>query len=206
MEYLKEKNEIILNRELNELDKFVLDFCNLLDDYVIVSGYVSILFGRSRSTEDVDLLVPKMNFEQFDKLWKKINEGGFECINTDDSNEAFEMFQEHNIRFSRKGIAVPNMEFKKIKKWSDEYSFENKIKVVMKKGNLFISPLEMQIAYKLNLSKQGNKKDLEDAKHLYDLFSDKFNKEELDKLVREFKTEKEFELIKKDNGNRYKQY
>ena len=116
------------------------------------------------------------------------------------------MFQEHNIRFSRKGIAVPNMEFKKIKKWYDEYSFENKIKVIMKSGNLFISPLEMQIAYKLNLSKQGNKKDLEDAKHLYDLFSDKFNKEELDKLVKEFKTEKELELIKKDNGNRYKQY
>ena len=49
--------EIKLNKELNKLDKFVIDFCKLLDRYVIVSGYVSILFGRSRSTEDVDLLI-----------------------------------------------------------------------------------------------------------------------------------------------------
>jgi hypothetical protein len=204
MEFNKEKNEIILDRELNDLDKFVLDFCGLLDNYVVVSGYVSILFGRSRATEDVDLLIPKMNFDEFEKLWKKIESRGFECINTDDSNEAFEMFHEHNIRFARKGIPVPNMEFKLVKKWEDEYSIKNKIKVILGSKNLFISPLEMQIAYKLDLSKQGNKKDLEDAKHIYNLFFDKLNKEELNKLIIKLNVKKEFKLINKDYGTKYK--
>jgi hypothetical protein len=48
MQYLIDKKEIILDKELNNLDKFVIDFVSLLDNYVIVSGYVSILFGRSR--------------------------------------------------------------------------------------------------------------------------------------------------------------
>jgi hypothetical protein len=204
MEYNSAKKEINLDRELNNLDKFVIDFCSLLDNYVVVSGYVSILFGRSRATEDVDLLIPEISEEEFGKLWDKIYNNGFECLNTDDFKEAFEMFQEHNIRFARTGIPVPNMEFKKAKKWEDEYSLSNKIKVNLKCGSLFISPLEMQIAFKLDLSKQGNKKDLEDAEHIYHLFLNHLNKEELDRLIIKLDSTKEFELIKENYGTKYK--
>ena len=99
MIYNPTKKEIILNRELSKLDKFVIDFCNLLDDYVLVSGYVSIIFGRSRGTEDVDLLIPEMNSEEFKKLWKKVYENGFECVNTENPKEAFVLFKEHNINW-----------------------------------------------------------------------------------------------------------
>ncbi len=57
MEIIDEKN-IKLDRELNELDLFVLDFVKILEKqvkYVLISGYVALLFGRSRTTEDVDL-------------------------------------------------------------------------------------------------------------------------------------------------------
>lgn len=201
MEYNPSKNEIVLNRELNKLDKFVIDFCNLLDDYVLVSGYVSILFGRSRATEDVDLLVPQMSYDKFRKLWIKINENGFECINTDDTEEAFLALKEHNIRFSRKGIGVPNMEFKTIRNDLGMYSFKKRLKVIMKAGSLFISPIEMQIAYKLSLT---SNKDLEDAKHLYVLFNEKINKEELAKLISKFKVNDKFEIIKKEYGNKFR--
>jgi hypothetical protein len=197
MEYNSTKKEIKLDRRINELDKFVIDFCSLLDKYVLVSGYVSILFGRSRATEDVDLLIPKMNFEEFSRLWKKIYDSGFECVNTDIQKEAFEIINKgHNIRFSRKEKPIPNMEFKLAQNDIHKYSFENRIKVIMKNSYLFISPLEMQIAYKLMLGKKGNKKDLEDAKHLYELFKEKLNNNELLKLVKELNAEKEFKLIK----------
>lgn len=204
MIYNPTKKEIILNRELSKLDKFVIDFCNLLDDYVLVSGYVSIIFGRSRGTEDVDLLIPEMNSEEFKKLWKKVYENGFECVNTENPKEAFALFKEHNIRFSRKGVSVPNMEFKMVKKWFDEYSLKDKISVKIGNKNLFVSPLEMQIAYKLNLSKQGNRKDLEDAKHIYELFGEKINKDELNRLIEEFGVKREFEIMRKDYGNKYR--
>ena len=196
MEINLDKKEIKLSKKLNQLDQFVLDFCELLDDYVIVSGYVSILFGRSRATEDIDLIVPPMNFQKFDKLWKKIEKNGFECINNSNSKDAFEDLNDHAIRFCRKGRPIPNMEFKKASNKIHVYSLKNRIDVFIENHKFFISPIEMQIAYKLMLGKGDNKKDLEDAKHIYEIFKDKFNKDEMNRLIREFKVEKQFEIIK----------
>jgi len=193
MEYSRDKKEIKSDRKLSELDKFVLDFVSILDNYVIVSGYVSILFGRSRATEDIDLLIPSMDEDKFTKLWRKIYGANFECLNTYKIEEAFDMLNEHAIRFAKKGEAIPNIEFKIIKNDVDKYSFDNKINAVLKGGNLYISPIEMQIAYKLFL---GSEKDIEDAKHLYVLFEEKLNKEELLNIIKEFKVEEKFKIIK----------
>jgi hypothetical protein len=201
MKYFKERNEIILDKEINELDKFVIDFCSLLDNYVLVSGYVSILFGRSRATEDVDLLVPEINEEDFEKLWKKIYDNGFWCINTPDSKEAFGMLKEFAIRFAKEK-AVPNMEFKMIKKDFDRYSFENKIKVIINSKELFVSPIEMQIAFKLFLAADGIEeelrvdKDIEDANHLYNLFKDKLNNNEFLKIINKMGINERLKLLK----------
>jgi len=177
MEYITDKKEIILDKELNNLDKFVLEFTELLEEYVVVSGYVSILFGRSRMTEDVDLLIPSMQKKEFEDTWNKLLSNGFWCINTSDVNEAFDMLKEHAIRFSKENIPIPNMEFKIMKNEIEKFAYENKIKVVIEGKILFISPLELQVAYKLHL---GSEKDLEDARYLYNLFKDKIDKQELD--------------------------
>jgi hypothetical protein len=202
MEYDNKKKEIKLDRKLSKLDRFVLDFCSLLDDYVIVSGYVSILLGRSRATEDVDLLIPAMSLEKFKELWKKIHEDGFECINTFEVDNAYNMLKEHAIRFCIKGVPVPNIEFKIIKTDLDRYSFENKVRVFLAQGELKISPLELQIAYKLFLAADGIEeelradKDIEDARHLYKIFGQKINKEEFLFFVNKLRVEKRLKLLK----------
>lgn len=196
MKYTPKEKKIILDRKLNKLDTFVLDFTKLFNNYVVVSGYVSILFGRSRATEDVDLLIPEMSEQEFQSLWKRLHENNFECINTSYSKEAFKMLKENAIRFSEKNKPIPNMELKMITNEIGEYSFSNKIKVILNKGELFVSPLEMQIAYKLDLGKQGNEKDIEDAKHLYELFKEKLNNLELVRLIDKFKVKEEFKKIK----------
>lgn len=187
MEYDKDKKEIILNRELSELDKFVLSFIKILKKhigYVIVSGYVSILLGRSRATEDVDLLIENISEESFLRLWKELSDNGFECMNTSNSKESYDLLKIQAIRFY-KNIPVPNIEFKIINTELDKYSFQNKINVVFKKDSLFISSIELQIVYKLFLAADGTDeelivdKDIEDARHLYKLFKEKINKEEL---------------------------
>ena len=175
MEYLSNKKEIILNRELNKLDRFALDFVKVLSkhtEYVIVSGYVSILLGRSRATDDIDLLVPVLDFNKFKQIWNDMYNNEFECINTSKFDEAFSMLKQHAIRFQKK-IAVPNIEFKLAKNDMDNYALNNRIKVVIGNEALFISPLELQIAYKLFLSSEKADKDIEDARHLYKIFGDK---------------------------------
>lgn len=202
MNYDANKKEIVCNKKLNSLDKFVLDFVNLLENYVIVSGYVSILLGRSRATEDVDLLVPHIDKEDFESLWVRVQEKNFWCINTSSVNEAFDMLKGHAVRFARKGEPIPNIEFKIIKTDLDKYSYENKIRVILGNDNIFISPLEMQIAYKLFLAADGideeleSDKDIEDAKHLYKVFEEKINKDELLVLVSKLNVKNKLKLLK----------
>lgn len=202
MLYNPGKKEIILDKELNNLDRFVVDFCSLLDEYVIVSGYVSILLGRSRGTEDVDLLIPKMDYNDFKRLWDEIHKNGFECITHSNPDDAFAMLREHAIRFARLKNPTPNIEFKIIKTDLDKYSFENRVKVKIKGDVLFTSPLEMQIAYKLFLAADGtddelmSDKDIEDARHLYRIFKEKINKDELIVFINKLNVKKRLKWLK----------
>ena len=80
MEYNKEKREIVLKRDLSALDKFVLDFVKILEkhiNYVIISGYISILLGRARATEDIDIFIEKITAEKFSKLYKDIKKSNY---------------------------------------------------------------------------------------------------------------------------------
>ncbi len=171
--------KIIFEKELNSLDRFVIDFTAVLNKlnikYVIVSGYVSILFGRNRSSEDIDLFIEKMQFTQFTKLWEELNKG-FECIITSKAEAAYTDYLTNNlaIRFARKGKFIPNMEIKFTKNGLDEWAIENSKEVLINNHKLFISSIELQIAFKLYL---GSEKDIEDAKYLYVLFKEKLDNE-----------------------------
>lgn len=191
MEIKFSRNGIIINKELNALDRFVLKFTSILNEndirYVIVSGYVSILFGRSRSSEDVDLIVEKLDYKEFSKLWSAIH-GKFECIITEDLEDAHTRYLLDNlsIRFSEKGRFIPNMEFKFPKNELDEWTLRERQGVLLNNHRIFISPLELQIPFKLYL---GSEKDIEDAVHLYSIFKDQLNLKLLRDFTRKLKIE-----------------
>ena len=88
--YQIEKGMIILNRDLTELDIFVKRFIDILkkhSDYLVVSGFVSISTGRSRGTEDIDMLVPVMDRKKFNDLFKDLEKNGFWCYQGDNPKE-----------------------------------------------------------------------------------------------------------------------
>jgi predicted nucleotidyltransferase len=198
MEFEYKKNEIVFNRELSSLDKLVLKFLNFLDkekiDYVIISGYIAILFGRSRNTEDVDLFIEKMSFEKFERFWKTLEKNGFECIHVSKPKEAYEEFllNKTSIRFAEKGKWMPNFELKFPSEELSQYSLQHKVKVILNGQKLNTSKLETQIAYKLYL---GSEKDLEDAAHLWSLFKNKLDKTLFNKFVSKLKVEDKIKEI-----------
>ncbi|MFA6268950.1 MAG: hypothetical protein WCW13_02460 [archaeon] len=197
MEFDFKGNEIVFDRELSNLDKLVLKFVKVLDkekvDYVIISGYIAILFGRSRGTEDVDLFIEEMSLGKFNELWTAFNANGFECINTSDSKEAYENFlrDKTSIRFAEKGEFMPNFELKFPTEELSKYSLNNKIKVVLNNMVLNTSKIEPQIAYKLYL---GSEKDLEDATHLWQVFKQHLDRALFNKFAEKLNVTK---LIKK---------
>lgn len=180
MEVIDEKN-IVLKRELNELDLFVLKFVRTLEKYtpyVIISGYVALLFGRSRGTEDVDLFIPPLDKERFKQIYSELKQAGFWAVNADDENELYSMLKEGlAIRFAEKDKVIPNMEVKFTKDVVDYITLEEKISVKTKQGEVFISNIAFQVAYKRFVLK--SEKDIEDALFLQRLFSiteEKINK------------------------------
>ncbi len=188
------EGKIELEKELTSLDRFVIDFTLILNNlnikYVIVSGYIPILFGRNRASEDIDMLIEKIDFGKFENFWKNML-NKFECLNVEDINDAYRnyLLQGSSIRISKKGEFVPNMEIKLLKDNLDLWTLKWRRKVSLNKNIIFISPMELQIPFKLFL---GSEKDIEDAKYLYSLFKDKIDIKLLLKFNRKLKIESLF--------------
>ncbi|WP_424027219.1 hypothetical protein [Methanoregula sp.] len=164
---------VVGEKYLTMLDQFVLDFIRILEPetpYVIVSGYVAILFGRSRGTEDVDILIPLLEQEAFFRLHDALVHGGFEFLNAEDANGLHDMLSKNmGIRIARAGQFIPNIELKFLKDDVDRIVLRDRIEVSLPDANVFISPIGIQIAYKLYL---GSQKDIEDALYLWEIFKD----------------------------------
>lgn len=184
----------VLERETTKLDNLVMDFISVLDkngiSYVIVSGYVAILFGRSRTSEDVDIIMEKIGEEKFSSLWKSLG-NTFDCIITENEKEAYYQYLSSSIalRFSKKGEFIPNMEIKFPSLDMDELVLREKEYANIGGSRVCISPMEIQIPFKLFL---GSGKDVEDARHLYLLFKNSLNKELLWQFLRRLGQEENF--------------
>jgi len=80
------------------------------------------------------------------------------------------------IRIAKKDMIIPNIEFKCAKEQLDFETLDNRLVVHLNDCRVYISPLEICIAYKFYL---GSQKDIEDAVHLFCIFQDKINKKKI---------------------------
>lgn len=172
---------------ITALDRFVIDFVRLLEEhniqYVIVSGYVAILFGRARGTEDIDILMERMDSPEFLSFHKSALEHGYDFLNAEDADGLYEMLCERmGIRAAEKDMVIPNMEMKFAKDDFDRYALSHRLEAVFNGVSVYISPIELQIPYKIYL---GNEKDIEDAIYLWDIFKGKLDIELLERFMRE---------------------
>lgn len=187
------KNDtIIINRDLTSLDLFVIDFLNILkkySDYLVVSGFVSISTGRTRGTEDIDILVPVMKKEKFFYLFNDLQKNDFWCYQGDTSEIAYQYVKDmHNIRFSRVNEIFPNIEFIPINesRKTKYFEFTHPQKIKIKNFEFKIPPIEFEILYKEIILK--SKKDIADAQHLRTFFSEIIKKEkfkEYESIIKE---------------------
>lgn len=180
-------NTIKLDKVINELDKFVLKFIKILKkytDYVIVSGYVAILLGRDRATEDVDIIIPKMDKIKLNLLYKVLIKNGYWCLNSSKLDDLYEiLISKHSIRFAVEPRVSPNVELKFSKDIYDDIALKRPIKIMINSKELKTSFLELQIAYKEEVLKSN--KDLEDARHIRIIAKGYLN----ENLIKEYKKE-----------------
>jgi len=188
-----DKETIKLGKVMNELDKFVLRFIKILEkytEYVIVSGYVAILFGRSRATEDIDIFTKELSKKKFSKLYDDLKKNGYWCLNTEDADDVYDYLANGSaVRFALKSETIPNFEVKFAKKRLSLEALKDTLTVITKHGKINISSIERQIAFKRYYLKTD--KDLEDAEHIERLFKEHIDTKKIayyKKLIQNEKT------------------
>jgi hypothetical protein len=190
-------NVLLVDREPNELDDLAIRFSAILDefdiDHVFISGYVAILTGRSRATEDIDVLLEHTPAEQITQLAERLEKE--ELWGPAMPLDSMAEMLEDNIWIAREGEMVPHLEAKFVDDEYDHASLENSItaRLTSVDAALPIGPLELQIAYKLYLA---TPKDFEDAYHLYSLFEENLSIQKLERWVKKLDVTEEYERLK----------
>jgi len=178
-----DKKTIEIDRELSELDKFTLNFIKILEkhvNYVLVSGYVSILLGRARVSEDVDVIIQKIDSSTFQALYNELKKNNYYCLNAEKDSTIYEYLSDNlAVRFAKKDKIIPNVELKWVKHKFDKLALENTIDVKLSKGSLKISHLELQIAFKQEVLKSP--KDIDDADHIKEVAKEYLDNELIQK-------------------------
>jgi len=188
---------LVVEREPNQLDELAIGFSKILGRFdikhVYIAGYVSILAGRARSTEDVDVLIEQIDEEAAVELAETLDEKGF-WGPAMPLTSMYEMLDNgDNIWVAPEDQITPHLEVKFARDEFDRASLQNAITARIGGEAISIGPLELQIAYKLHRSAQ---KDIEDAVHLYTLFEESLSVPRLEEWVTRLDVEDEYERLK----------
>lgn len=188
---------LVVEREPNELDELAIEFTSLLDDldiqHVYVAGYLAILTGRSRATEDIDVLIERLDERRVLELVDHLEDEGMwgPAMPLDDT---YAMLSEgDNIWVAPDGQVIPHVEAKFVRDEADRASLTNAITARIGDGELPVGPLELQIPYKLYL---GAQKDVEDAAHLYALFEGELRESEIERWAGKLEVKDEYERLR----------
>ena len=183
---------------ITELDDLVWQLVSRLGkytNYVIVSGYIAILLGMERATQDVDVVISGFKSkEDFDRFFNELRELGWETIPSD-LDELYFLLEKRNEKIDIFTDKQWYFDFKKVmNKWA-LMSLENPL--IVKKGDyeFRIAPPEIQIPYKLWL---GSDKDIKDAAFLYEKLKPIIDKKAMEEIAGEMNVDLQFILGDED--------
>ncbi len=172
----------------NILDAFCEEFCAIMEKYctyIVVSGFLAIASGRTRGTEDIDMIIERISQDKFIVLFRELEQNNFVCMQSGSPEEAYSYLQENlSLRFTKRDKPLPEMEVKFAKDLLDNYQLQQRIKIPLTGLQVWFSNININIAFKEELLKSP--KDLEDARHLRIVFKemvDEWEIKEVKKMI-----------------------
>ena len=188
-----------MEREISDrsiLDKFTEEFCKIVNKhakYIICSGFVAIAHGRSRGTEDIDMIIEKLTYEKFFIIHQELIQNNFVCLQSENPKTIFENYlSDSSARYIRKNEFVPEMEIKFAKDKIDNDQLLSRKKIPFTELDVYFPKIEEAIAFKEEYLK--SEKDIEDARHLRLVYKNKLDENYINqfkKLINRIKNEKQ---------------
>jgi hypothetical protein len=177
-------DEVRIDKPPSDLDRLVLDVASVLDevgvDYAVVSGYVVVLFGRARATEDVDVIVERFDADTGAELAERLADAGYWGPAMPLADLHGTLADDLPVRVAEDGHRVPNVELKFPTDRFDRASVRETVTVRFDDETVTVGNLELQIAYKLHMD---TPKDFEDALYLHEVAEPTLNTRTLEEYV-----------------------
>lgn len=197
------EERLVVSKKLTELDRDVIEFTEVLEEqdvsYVIVSGYLAILTGRSRSTEDVDVIIEPLSEGETTRLVETLKDYGYWGMAMP-LDSMYDMLSEGDrIRIAEEGEMIPNFEVWFADSTLERNVLDARLPAEAADETVYVSPIERQIAYKLQLAQRADSltgKDFEDALHLYSTFEEQLNTQELEQYVTNLGVEEHYDELR----------
>jgi len=190
--------EVVIEKEPSELDELVIDIVRILDDvgveYVVVSGYVAVLFGRARATEDIDVLVEPFDEATAAVAIERLRDAGYWGSAMPLADLYDTLSDGLPVRIAENGDIVPNVELKFATGEYDRLSLEDTVTVRLSGNEIRVGSLEFQIAYKLGMD---TPRDFEDALYLYEVIGRNLNTSRLEEYVERLGVEDAYERLQR---------
>jgi hypothetical protein len=189
---------LVIDRPPSSLDELVLDITEILDgldiEYAVVSGYVAVLLGRARATEDIDVITERFSETKADELADSLRDAGY-WGSAMPLGRLYETLDDGlPMRIAEEGHRVPNVECKFAGDEYDRASLTDTRTVRLGGREFTVGPFELQIAYKLDM---GAERDFEDALYLHELLEPNLNTNELEAYVEQLGVESEYGKLRR---------
>lgn len=191
-----QEGELVVDRAPNTLDELAIRVSTILQEleieHAFVAGYVAILTGRSRATEDIDAILEPIDVETTNRLVEQLEASGLwgPAMPLSEMYETLE--NGANIWIAQTDETVPHVEAKWASDAADRATLEESLTARVNDETIPIGPLELQIAYKLYL---GTQTDFQDAVHLHTLFEETLRRGELERWVDRLAVHEEYERL-----------
>jgi hypothetical protein len=190
-------DEVRIDKPPSDLDRLVLDVASVLEevgvDYAVVSGYVVVLFGRARATEDVDVIVERFDADTGAELAERLADAGYWGPAMPLADLHGTLADDLPVRVAEDGHRVPNVELKFPTDRYDRASVRETVTVRFDDETVTVGNLELQIAYKLHMD---TPKDFEDALYLHEVAEPTLNTRTLEEYVDDLDVEDAYDRLR----------
>lgn len=159
---------------------------------LLADEHVGRAFVRTLRQEAIDVILESLSEPETEQLVSelKCHEYWGMAMPLDEMHSM--LSEGSRIRIAEEGRMYPNFETWFVSNEVEHDALSDPLTVSFDEGEIEISPLELQIAYKLRLAQAADSlsgKDFEDALHLYVTFEERCNREQLETYVTEFGVE-----------------
>lgn len=184
------ENRLTISKTLSSLDHDVIEFTEILEDsqieYVIVRDYVAILTGRSRSTEDIDIILEDLSKADLDHLCDRLTAEGYwgMAMPLDSLTDMFRGGD--RFRVAKRDEMYPNSTFGLPPTKSSVRRSQQRSRYRSTGTNSLSARSSCRSPTSSNSLRDGGSmewKDFEDALHLYLRFEGRFKEERLESYI-----------------------